>query len=158
MSVSQQELERFARELAAEPERWRHLVRHSDEDRVYAQIWDDEDINAWVICWTEGQDTGFHDHDRSTAAIMVTEGYVREERMRFGLAPEVRMAGPGESLVVPATAIHRVLHAGRGPAVTIHAYSPPLLRTGAYRVGTEGALERASLSYQEELSAQIALG
>ena len=47
------------------PERWRHLVRHADDARVYEQIWDDEDVNAWVICWSEDQDTGFHDHDES---------------------------------------------------------------------------------------------
>jgi hypothetical protein len=64
---------------------------------------------------------------------------------------------PGTSLFVPPTAIHRVLHAGDGPAITIHAYSRPLRRTGAYRVGTDGALERESLTYEEELRAQAAL-
>ena len=33
--------------------------------RVYEQIWDDEHVNAWLICWSEDQDTGFHDHDES---------------------------------------------------------------------------------------------
>ena len=59
---------------------------------------------------------------------------------------------------MPATAIHRVLHAGKQPAVTIHAYSPPLLRTGAYRIGPDGELERELLSYEEELRATPALG
>ena len=58
------------------------------------------------------------------------------------------MIGPGGTAMVPAVAIHRVLHAGVGPAVTIHAYSPPLRRTGAYRVGPDGQLERASVSYR----------
>jgi hypothetical protein len=48
-------------------------------------------------------------------------------------------------------AIHRVLHAGDRPAVTIHAYSPPLIRTGAYRIGPHGELERELLSAEEEL-------
>src|SRR4051794_10212286 len=123
MSLSPHELERFIHELAAESERWQHLVRHADDVRVYEQIWEDENVNAWVICWSEDQDTGFHDHDDATAVIMVIDGQVREERLRFGAAPETRLAGPGMSLVVPATAIHRVLHAGTGPAITIHAYS-----------------------------------
>ena len=157
MSLPVEELERFARQLAADQDRWQHLVRHADDARVYEQIWDDEDVNAWVICWSEDQDTGFHDHDDSAAAIMVIDGHVREERLRVGAAPDGRVAGPGESLVVPATAIHRVLHAGLGPAVTVHAYSPPLRRTGAYRLGADGTLERAALSFEEELSAQPAL-
>ena len=156
MSLSGEELTRFANELAADQERWTHLIRHAGDARVYEKIWDDEEANAWVICWSEDQDTGFHDHDDSEAAIVVIDGHVREERLRIGLAPDARVAGPGDTLLVPATAIHRVLHAGCGPAITIHAYSPPLRITGAYRVGVDGALERASLSYDEELRPQAA--
>jgi hypothetical protein len=36
-------------------------------------------------------------------------------------------------------------------AVSIHAYSPPLWRMGTYVVGTDGTLERRSISYAEEL-------
>ena len=53
-------------------------------------------------------------------------------------------------------AIHRVLHAGTGPAVTIHAYSPPLRRTGAYRVGADGTLERESQPFEVELRGEPA--
>ena len=151
------QLERFVEALAATPQRWEHLVRHDDDTRVYEQIWDSDDVNAWVICWSEDQDTGFHDHDDSAAAILVIDGQVREERLRLGAAPESRVGGAGTTLFVPPTAIHRVLHAGARPAVTIHAYSPPLTRTGAYRVGPSGELERASLTYDEELRAQPAL-
>jgi quercetin dioxygenase-like cupin family protein len=157
MSLSVEELERFVAVLAATPQRWQHLVRHSGDARVYEQIWDSEEVNAWVICWSEDQDTGYHDHDDSAAAILVIGGHVREERLRFGAVPEARVGGPGTTLIVPPTAIHRVLHAGDGPAVTIHAYSPPLKRTGAYRVGPGGELERTSLPYAEELRAEPAL-
>jgi quercetin dioxygenase-like cupin family protein len=156
MSLPIEELEQFVADLAAQPERWQEHVRHADDLRVYELIWDDEDVNAWVICWSEDQDTGFHDHDDSAAAIVVIDGHVREERLRLGLPPSLEVAGPGETLLVPATAIHRVLHAGRGPAITVHAYSPPLRTTGAYRVGLDGTLERAALSYQEELRPQAA--
>ena len=155
--LSTEELERFVTAPAATPQRWQHLVRHSDDARVYEQIWDSEEVNAWVICWSEDQDTGFHDHDDSAAAILVIDGQVREERLRLGSTPEARTGGPGTTLFVPPTAIHRVLHAGDGPAVTIHAYSPPLTSTGAYRVGPGGELERACLPYDQELRAEPAL-
>jgi mannose-6-phosphate isomerase-like protein (cupin superfamily) len=151
------QLKRFAERLAAEPGLWRDLVHHSADDRLYEQIWDDELVNAWLICWSEDQDTGFHDHDRSEAAIAVIEGQIREERLRLGSDPEARVIGPGGTVIVPAVAIHRVLHAGGEPAVTIHAYSPPLRRTGAYRVGPGGELERASVSYEDELRAEPTL-
>jgi quercetin dioxygenase-like cupin family protein len=157
MSLTLPELERFVAELAAAPERWRHLVRHTDDARVYEQIVDDEDVNAWVICWSEDQDTGFHDHDESSAAIAVISGHVREDRLRLAGEPRTRELGPGTVFTVPAVAIHRVLHAGEAPAVTIHAYSPPLVKTGAYRIGPDGELERELLSGEEELRAVPAL-
>lgn len=156
MSLSNDELERFADALAAAPERWRHLVRH-DDTRVYEQIWDDEDVNAWLICWSEDSDTGFHDHDDSAAGITVVSGSVREDRLALGGPPRSREMSAGITFTVPPTAIHRVLHAGDGPAVTVHAYSPPLRRMGAYRVGANGELERESQPFEQELRAEPAL-
>jgi mannose-6-phosphate isomerase-like protein (cupin superfamily) len=157
MSLTAIELEQFVAQLAAAPERWRRAVRHANDVRVYEQIWDDDDVNAWVICWSHDQDTGFHDHDESSAAIAVIDGQVREDRLRLDQPPRSRTIGPGSVFTVPATAIHRVLHAGDAPAVTIHAYSPPLIRTGAYRIGPDGELERELLSGEEELRATPAL-
>ena len=157
MSLTPAELEEFVADLAATPDRWRHHVRHATDARVYEQIVDDEDVNAWVICWSEDQDTGFHDHDESAAAIAVISGQVREDRLRVGDEPRSRVLGAGQIFTVPAVAIHRVLHAGDAPAVTIHAYSPPLTRTGAYRLGPDGELEREPLSFEDELRAEPAL-
>ena len=151
------ELERFVQGLVAQPWLWRHHQRHASDIRVYEQIWDDEDVNAWVICWSEDQDTGFHDHDESGAAIAVISGSVREDRLRLGSAPASRTLHAGSVFTVPAVAIHRVLHAGSAPATTIHAYSPPLRRVGAYRIGAGGELERDSLSYEEELRAELSM-
>jgi quercetin dioxygenase-like cupin family protein len=157
VSLTTEQLEQFVSNLAASPEQWQHHVRHSDDVRVYELIWDDEDVNAWVICWSEDQDTGYHDHDRSSAAIAVISGQVREERLRLGRSPLVRTVQGGSTFTVPPAAIHRVLHAGQNPAVTIHAYSPPLTRTGAYRTGPDGELERDSITIEEELRAEPAL-
>jgi mannose-6-phosphate isomerase-like protein (cupin superfamily) len=157
MSLSLAELERFAAGLAASPERWLHFVRHADDVRVYEQIWDDEDVNAWVICWSEDQDTGFHDHDESAAGISVVSGRVREDRLTLGGPPLSRELGPGTTFTLPPVAIHRVLHAGGRPAVTIHAYSPPLQRTGAYRIGPNGELERESQPFEVELRGEPAV-
>jgi mannose-6-phosphate isomerase-like protein (cupin superfamily) len=157
MSLTTAELEQFVADLVSERERWEHLVRYSGDARVYEQIWDDERVNAWVICWREDQDTGFHDHDESAAAIAVISGRVREDRLRLGSPPRTREIGGGGVFTMPATAIHRVLHAGTGPAVTIHAYSPPLARSGAYRLGADGELQREVLSLEDELRAEQAL-
>jgi hypothetical protein len=157
VSLSAPELERFAARLAHSPERWEQFVQHDDSSRVYHQIWDEEDVNAWLICWSEDQDTGYHDHDDSAAAIAVISGQVREDRLRLSSAPHTRLISAGEHFSLPRTAIHRVLHAGFGPAITIHAYSPPLRRTGAYTITPDGTLERTAQPYETELTAEPAL-
>jgi quercetin dioxygenase-like cupin family protein len=152
MHFTAAQLEEFVRGLVATPELWRDHVRHSEDLRVYEQIWDDEDVNAWVICWSEDQDTGFHDHDESAAAIAGISGHVREERLTVGSSRRARELGTGDVFTLPPVAIHRVLHVGEAPAVTIHAYSPPLTRMGAYRIGRNGELERESQSSEVELA------
>ena len=157
MSLSRDELERFVAGLAATPEAWQRFVTHAGDARAYEQIWDDEQVNAWLICWSDGQDTGFHDHDDSAGAVVVIEGHVCEERLRLAGSCVARTFGPGTTFFVGPSAIHRVLHAGDAPAVSIHAYSPPLRRTGAYRVGPAGELERVAQPYELELRADPAL-
>jgi quercetin dioxygenase-like cupin family protein len=157
MSLSAAELERFVTELAADTDRWAYSVRHEASARVFELIHEDEQVNAWLICWSEDQDTGFHDHDVSSAAIRVIEGQVREDRLRLAGEPQTRVIGPGRTFSVPPAAIHRVLHAGDGPAITIHAYSPPLTRMGAYCVGPAGELQRVAQSFEDELRADAAL-
>ncbi len=148
------ELVGFARELADSPERWRDLVGQERSARVYETLWSDEHVNAWVICWPDDSDTGFHDHDTSAAAIVVIEGSVLEERLALSGPPLSRRYEAGASFHLPASAIHRVRHAGGPPALTIHAYSPPLRQQGVYSVGRDGVLERESAPYTEELRAQ----
>ena len=149
--LDQAALEALVRGLAADPARWRHLVRHDPGARTYEELLRDEHMAIWLICWSEDHDTGFHDHDRSAGAVAVASGAVREDRLRLGAAPSTRTARAGESFTFAASDIHRVLHAGSGPAVTIHAYSPPLWRMGAYEIDPGGGLRRHSVSYAEEL-------
>jgi predicted metal-dependent enzyme (double-stranded beta helix superfamily) len=149
--LSADELERLVRGLAAEPERWRHLVSHRPDERTYAELHRDEHVAVWLICWMNDHDTGYHDHDLSSGAVAVAAGAVREERLVLGGAPAARTAAAGESFTFGAADIHRVSHAGSEPAVTLHAYSPPLWRMGAYEVLPTGQLRRWSLSYAEEL-------
>jgi predicted metal-dependent enzyme (double-stranded beta helix superfamily) len=150
-------LERLVANLALDPARWRHLVRHERDMRVYERLLDEEDLDAWLICWSGGQDTGFHDHDESAGAIAVLSGRVREERLAIGAPALAREFVAPQRFSIPPNAIHRVVHAGREPAVTLHAYSPPLRRMGTYTVGAQGELERRPLTYEQELRAELRL-
>jgi quercetin dioxygenase-like cupin family protein len=102
VSLGPPELKRFVADLAGAPEHWQHAVRHAGDVRVYEPIWADDEVNAWVICWSEDQDTGFHDHDESAAAIAVISGQVREDRLRLGRPPRTRILTTGSIFTVPS--------------------------------------------------------
>jgi predicted metal-dependent enzyme (double-stranded beta helix superfamily) len=145
------ELEAFAADLAERPELWIAHVHHDATQRSYTELLSDEHVTAWLICWMDDHDTGYHDHDRSSGAVSVLSGAVREERLALGGDPLQRTFEAGGSFHFSAADIHRVRHAGEDPAVTLHVYSPPLLRMGAYGIGEGGALVRHPVSYTEEL-------
>jgi predicted metal-dependent enzyme (double-stranded beta helix superfamily) len=112
-----------------------------------------DELEVWLIHWEPGHDTGFHDHDRSGGTVVVLEGAVREDRLVVGGPPSTRVVSAGQSFTFEPADIHRVTHVSGAPAVTIHAYSPPLHAMGAYEVTDEGRLRRTPLSAETSLSA-----
>jgi predicted metal-dependent enzyme (double-stranded beta helix superfamily) len=143
-------LRTLVQEIASEPHRWDRLVRHDPAQRVFERLLDGPDVEAWLICWMPGHDTGFHDHDLSAGAVTVVQGAVREERLGLG-ETHSHVYEQRQTFDFSASEIHRVTHSGAEPAVTIHAYSPRLRRLGAYAFTREGALQRHPLGYGEEL-------
>jgi predicted metal-dependent enzyme (double-stranded beta helix superfamily) len=149
--LSGAELRAFVAELADRPELWIHLVIHDSTQRRYEELFRDDHLTAWLICWMHDHDTGFHDHDASAGAVAVVGGRVREERLALEGPPRDRVFTAGEAFHFSSADIHRIRHAGSDPAVTLHVYSPPLLRMGAYFVNDDGALGRRPMSPAEEL-------
>jgi hypothetical protein len=144
-------LRRLVDRIAADHASWRDLVNFDTEHRHYAQLCRDDHLDVWVISWMNGHDTGFHDHDLSRGAVAIVEGELVEERLAIGGPPRRRVYGAGTSFGFDASHVHRMHQARGGPAISIHAYSPPLWRMGAYAIEADGTLRRASISYAEEL-------
>jgi Cysteine dioxygenase type I len=149
--LSGPELQAFVQELADRPELWIDLVKHDSSQRLYQELLSDAHVTAWLICWMDDHDTGFHDHDLSGGAVAIVSGSVREERLAIDGPPRDRTFAAGASFHFSAADIHRVRHTGADPAVTLHAYSPPLLRMGAYVIGEDGVLARHAMSQLDEL-------
>jgi Cysteine dioxygenase type I len=149
------ELERLVEEIAEAPELWRHHVRHERDHRFYVQLHRDPSVDIWLICWDVEQETGLHDHDRSSGAVRVVEGTLLEDFFAArdgGIALETRPHRRGSLFSFDATYIHDVRHDGGPPATSIHAYSPALWRMGHYAIGPRG-LGRVSLTYVDEVAA-----
>jgi mannose-6-phosphate isomerase-like protein (cupin superfamily) len=126
---------------AERTEAWRPLVRHDQTERTYALVHRDDDVELYLVCWMPGHDTGFHDHDHSSAAITVLDGAITEERLSLTGTVERELTS-GATVTIAKEAIHRVRHVGTQPAITLHAYSPPLSRVGTYEIADDGALLR----------------
>ncbi len=156
--LSAAELREFVGELADRPELWIDRVKHDRSQRVYEELLSDEHLTAWLICWMDDHDTGFHDHDVSAGAVAVVSGAVREERLVVGGVGREQVVLAGANFQFEAADIHRVSHWGSDPAITLHVYSPPLLRMGAYVIGSDGVLARHSVSSTEELRPQARAG
>jgi quercetin dioxygenase-like cupin family protein len=139
--VTRAELSEALNEWAGNADAWRHLVRHDEAERVYELVHRDAEVELYLVCWMPGHDTGFHDHDHSAAAITVLEGEIIEERLSL-VGAKTTTLDSGATVTIAKEAIHRVRHAGTAPAVTLHAYSPPLARVGTYEVADDGALLR----------------
>jgi predicted metal-dependent enzyme (double-stranded beta helix superfamily) len=157
--LSAVELEAFVRELADRPELWIDFVRHDASQRVYEELLSDAHLTAWLICWMDDQDTGFHDHDVSAGAVAVVSGRVREERLAVGgrrsqIAQRPREFTAGQAFHFAPSDIHRVRHGGGDPAITLHVYSPPLARMGAYTIADDGVLQRRAMPSSQELRPQ----
>ena len=147
------ELRELVARIAADPTHWRPLVCAGTAARHFEQLWRDDHLDVWVITWASGNDTGFHDHDLSRGAVAVVQGEIVEERLVVG-GPSRRLARrAGDAFDFDASHVHRMCKDDAPLAVSIHAYSPPLWRMGAYEIDADGALTRRSISYDEELGA-----
>ena len=145
------ELRELVARIAGQPESWEGLVRRDTPERHFEQLWRDDHVDVWVITWTSGNDTGFHDHDVSRGAVTVVEGEIIEERLVVGGPPRKLHHVAGDTFDFDSSHVHRMHQDSAAPAVSIHAYSPPLWRMGTYTVEQDGTLRRESISYAEEL-------
>jgi predicted metal-dependent enzyme (double-stranded beta helix superfamily) len=150
-TLSPADLGRLVEDVAGRPELWQPLVIHDRRRRRYRLLFEDPRLDVWVLSWMPGQRTGFHDHGRSNVALTALQGSVLEQQMRLATASSERELTPGRCRLGAAGYIHSVAHAAGDPAVTLHAYSPPLVDVGQYRAGPAGELLREPQHGRQEL-------
>jgi hypothetical protein len=145
------ELEQVALAIRDRPELWEPLMVVDAHKRRYRLLYEDERTDIWVLCWMPGQSTGFHDHDVSNVGIAIASGMVTERQLRLPTGATSLDLRPGDSRQGPAGYIHSVAHGEGAPAVSIHCYSPPLMKVGQFRVDSEGVLRRDAEHGRREL-------
>ena len=114
--------------LAARPEAWVARVRLRADRRWYQRLHCSADYDVWLITWLPGQSTGFHDHGASSGAFAVASRSLEEHRP----GEAARDLRAGDRCAFGAHYTHDVRNESRAPAISIHAYSPPLTQMTHY--------------------------
>ena len=141
--VSRAELATIVRAVAADEQLWLpRLVLPTGGERRWTQLVGRQTVDVWLLSWLPGHSTDLHDHGFSAAAFTVVRGRLNELRLGADGRLHSSRRTPGTVTTVPAGVVHDVHGAGRSPAVSIHAYSPPLREMNYYDLDSYGDLHR----------------
>jgi DMSO/TMAO reductase YedYZ molybdopterin-dependent catalytic subunit len=95
--------------------------------------------HAWVLCWKNGQRSPIHDHHGSSCGVRVLRGTLTQTLFVHAPNGHVKAMGsedfgPGSVIGSLDNDLHQVsnLQAGDADLVTLHVYSPPLVKMGTY--------------------------
>jgi rhodanese-related sulfurtransferase len=125
---------------------WLDRVRLRADDRWYERLYHGPDHDIWVISWMPGQSTGFHDHGESAGAFVVATGILEEHRP----GKQTRVIYPSQPRAFGSDYAHDVRNASLAPAISIHAYSPPLTDMNEYELEGNQLVPRESSSERAE--------
>lgn len=131
------ELLRYTAVAAAEVRAGRYLVGYDEARRWHQRLYRDRQVDLWLISWLPSQGTQLHDHGGSAGAFTVLTGTLAEVIARPGV-PGSRPAllecrrEAGSGVAFGAHYVHDVGNRSDAPAVSLHAYSPPLTGMNFY--------------------------
>jgi rhodanese-related sulfurtransferase/predicted metal-dependent enzyme (double-stranded beta helix superfamily) len=125
---------------------WMDKVRLRAEQRWYERLYHGPDYDIWVISWLPGQSTGFHDHGASAGALVVATGILEEHSP----GERNRVIHPGKASAFGPDYAHDVRNVSLAPAISIHAYSPPLSDMNEYELDGSRLVPRERASGRAE--------
>ena len=137
------ELEKLATVVAGRPDLWGDLVVDSPDRRWWLVLLRSGHFDLRVLSWETDQASDWHDHGGSSGGFSVVEGTL-DERYRSGDGSRLlrRRFGPGSSGCFGPAHVHDMVHDSGHPAVSIHAYSPPLTCLTMYDETAYGLVAR----------------
>ena len=121
-------------------------VRLRAEGRWYERLSHGPDYDIWAISWLPGQSTGFHDHGASSGAFVVATGILEEHRP----GEQTRVIYPDKPRAFGPDYAHDVRNVSLAPAISVHAYSPPLSEMNEYELDGSQLVPRESASGKAE--------
>ncbi len=137
--ISLSALGELVRSVASTEQMWQPHARFSRDQRWFRRMTLTDDYEIWLLTWLPGQCTGFHDHGEASGAFAVAQGKLRETLA----APHHRwvrhrVAAAGSVTRFGRQHVHDVGNVAAEPAVSVHAYSPPLSAMRRYAMTPTG--------------------
>ncbi|UMB70759.1 cysteine dioxygenase [Mycobacterium paraterrae] len=124
------------------------------DDRWFVRLHGDDEVDVWLISWVPGHRTELHDHGGSLGAVTLLSGSLDELRWD-GEQLRCRRLSAGDQAAFPLGWVHDVVWAPTRspvsasslsvppePALSVHAYSPPLTVMSYYEVTDQHRLRR----------------
>jgi hypothetical protein len=132
------------------------------DDRWFARLHGDDEIDIWLISWVPGHATELHDHGGSLGALTLLSGALDEFRWD-GTQLRHRRLEAGDQAGFPLGWVHDVVWAStsaahsaaspsatQGPTLSVHAYSPPLTVMSYYEITGHQRLRRRRTELTEQ--------
>ncbi|GAA4414054.1 cysteine dioxygenase family protein [Actinokineospora soli] len=124
-SLTQQVSAQFGADLA-------EIAQYDPTSRWWTRLALTCGVELWLLSWLPGQCTPAHDHGGAAGSFTVVRGALTE-RYRYPQQPEQRgLRRAGETIAFGAGRAHVVANTSLTPALSVHAYSPPLVDTREY--------------------------
>jgi mannose-6-phosphate isomerase-like protein (cupin superfamily) len=149
--LSVEDLAELVSELAANPARWQAQLRFGADQRWWTRLHGNDVVDVWLLTWVSDTGTDLHDHGASAGAFTVVSGELEEVRpdgpTRDLVATRVQT---GDVREVERGVVHDVRSPSLQPAVSIHAYSPPLREMTFYEPEDSGPRPTHTVFTQSE--------
>jgi predicted metal-dependent enzyme (double-stranded beta helix superfamily) len=142
------------RSVAMQPTFWNSNLQFNPNDRWSRMLHEDDRYDLWLLTWLPGQGTDLHDHGSSAGAFTVLRGSLVEARPNRRGRLHSEVLALGFTRWVAPYAVHQVRNVDTRPAVSVHAYSPPLRQMTSY----DGRAGRLTPSQTSPVTASQALG
>jgi hypothetical protein len=131
------DLERVVSSVASRPDLFEDLVVHGS-DGWSLHLFVNESYGVKIESWGGDHLVNWHDHGGSSGAFAVTSGTLVEQyRSDDFVSVECRHVKVGDLASFGADHVHDV-YRSLGPAVSVHAYSPPLTGMTHYEHSPQG--------------------
>jgi predicted metal-dependent enzyme (double-stranded beta helix superfamily) len=136
--LSPARLGRMVRQVAS-ADQWLDRVMFCTDERWFCRLELTEDYEIWLLSWLPGQRTGLHDHGEAAGAFAVAQGDLQETLARSGSRLlRRRPAREGTVRSFGERHLHEMANVSAAPAISVHAYSPPLTAMRRYEMTPSG--------------------